>query len=156
MPVTTPALAEHNPLIPQFFSLTFEREVTGLIVSCDGLESKSEITEARSGGTGGKERPQSRTPGKLSFTPLQIKLFVLDGDTYFEDWFKLVHQEGKVNKSLRDGSIYMHDSENNIIAEWKITAAWPSKIAYSDLDADSNDAMTVTVTLAYEDFERVK
>lgn len=156
MPLTTPALAEHDPLIPHFFSLTFDKQVTGLVVSCDGLESKSEITEARAGGMGGRERPHSRTPGKLSFTPLQIKLFVLNNDSYFEDWFKLIHQQGKFKKSTRNGSIQMHDSENAIIAEWKITGAWPSKLAYSDLDADSNDAMSVTVTLAYEDFERVK
>lgn len=156
MPVTTPALAEHDPLLPMYFSLTFNNKVTGLIVSCDGLESKSEITEAKSGGNGGKERPQSRTPGKLSFTPLQIKLFVLKGDTYFEDWFKLIHQDGKFKASTRPGTIEMRDSEDNSIAEWSITGAWPSKIAYSDLDADSNDAMSVTVTIAYENFERTK
>lgn len=156
MPVTTPALAKDDPLIPHYFSLKFEREVPGLIISCDGLESKSEITEARSGGNGGRERPQSRTPGKLSFTPLQIKLFVLRGDTYFEDWFKQIHQDGKFRNSTRSGSILMYDSDNSPIAEWTITGAWPSKIAYSDLDADSNDAMSVTVTIAYENFERTK
>jgi phage tail-like protein len=156
MAVTTPALAEHDPLIPHFFSLSFGQQVPGLIVSCDGLESKSEITEARAGGQGGRERPQSRTPGKLSFTPLQIKLFVLRGDTFFEDWFTLIHQDGKFKQSTRNGSIQMYDSENTVIAQWDITGAWPSKIAYSDLDADSNDAMSVTVTLAYENFERVQ
>lgn len=155
MPLTTPGSRTDDPLVPQRFSLNFNNEVTGLIVSCDGLESKSEITDARSGGLGGKERATSRTPGKLSFTPLQVKLFVLKGDTYFEDWFKKI-QAGQLKDATRTGSIVMYDGENNTIAEWKIEAAWPSKIAYSDLDADSNDALSMTVTIVYENFERVK
>jgi phage tail-like protein len=126
-----------------------------MIVSCDGFESKSEITEAKSGGNGGRERVVSRTPGKLSFTPLQVKLFVLKDDNYFEKWFKQI-QDGKVKDATRDGSIKLYDSENTALAEWKIIHAWPSKLAYSDLDAESNDAMSLTVTLVYEDFERVQ
>jgi phage tail-like protein len=155
MPLTTPGSRKDDPLVPQHFALDFNGQVTGLIVSCDGLESKSEITDAHSGGHGGKERATSRTPGKLSFTPLQVKLFVLKEDTYFEKWFQTLHQGGKLKDATRNGSIKMYDSENNVIAEWKLESAWPSKIAYSDLDAESNDAMTMTVTIVYENFERV-
>ncbi len=155
MPFTVSGNRADDPLVPQRFALDFNGEVTGLIVSCDGLESKSDITEAHSGGQGGKERATSRTPGKLSFTPLQVKLFVLKGDTYFEKWFKQI-QSGKLKDATRTGAIKMYDSENKPIAEWKLEAAWPSKIAYSDLDADSNDAMTMTVTIVYEHFERIQ
>lgn len=155
MALTTAASRDDDPLLTHRFALTFDKQVVGMIVSCDGLESKSEITEAKSGGSGGKDRLASRTPGKLSFTPLQLKLFVLKDDTYFEQWYKQIH-EGKVAKATHNGSIMLYDSENTPVAEWKITNAWPSKLAYSDLDSDSNDAMSLTVTLAYEDFERTK
>ena len=80
MPTSAAARSE-DPLLTSRFALEFDKAVAGMIISCDGLESKSEITEAFSGGTGGKERPTSRTPGVLSFSPLQLKLFVLKGDT---------------------------------------------------------------------------
>lgn len=155
MPISTAASRDDDPLLTHRFALTFDKDVVGMIVSCDGLESKSDITKAESGGRGGKERAISRVPGKLSFTPLQIKLFVLKSDTYFETWYKQIH-EGKVKNATHTGSIKLYDSENTPIAEWKIINAWPSKLAYSDLDSDSNDAMSLTVTLAYEDFERVQ
>jgi phage tail-like protein len=154
MPVTNPGKRDDDPFLPLRFTLNFGGDVKGLIVSCDGLESKSEITEAYSGGLGGRERPASRSPGKLSFTPLQIKLFVLKSDDYFEKWFRQI-QDGQLKGATRDGSIKMYDTENRPVAEWVIIAAWPSKIAYSDLDSESNDAMNVTVTLAYEEFHRV-
>jgi phage tail-like protein len=156
MPVTVPGFRSDDPLVPQHFALDFNGQVTGLVVSCDGLESKSEITDAHSGGQGGRERATSRTPGKLSFTPLQVKLFVLKTDSYFETWFRQLHEGGKLKDATRNGSIKMYDSESKVIAEWRLTSAWPSKIAYSDLDSDANDAMTMTVTIVYEDFERVQ
>lgn len=152
---TTAAARAEDPLLTSRFSLEFDRTVAGLIISCDGLESKSEITDAFSGGLGGKERPTSRTPGVLSFSPLQVKLFVLKGDTYFEEWFKQI-QDGKVKDATKDGSIKMYDPENNAVAEWTLTGAWPSQISYSDLDAQSNEAMTMSVSLVYENFERVQ
>lgn len=150
---TTAASRSEDPLQASRFAVEFENTVAGLIISCDGLESKSEITEAYSGGLGGKERPASRTPGVLSFSPLQLKLFVLKGDTYFEQWFKKV-QDGKIKDATRDGTIKMYDTENNPVAEWTIRACWPSQISYADLEAQSNEALTMTVTLVYEDFER--
>jgi phage tail-like protein len=150
---TTAGSRSEDPLQTSRFAIEFDKTVAGLIISCDGLESKSEITEAFSGGLGGKERPASRTPGVLSFSPLNLKLFVLKGDTYFEDWFKKV-QDGKLKDSTRDGTIKMYDSENKAVAEWTMTACWPSQISYSDLDAQSNEALTMTVSLVYENFER--
>src|SRR5689334_15936683 len=132
MPLSTAANRDDDPLLTHRFALTFDKTVVGMIVSCDGLESKSEITEAKSGGNGGKERTISRTPGKLSFTPLQLKLFVLKGDTYFEDWYKQIH-EGHVKKATHNGTIKLYDSENGPVAAWEIVNAWPSKLAYSDL-----------------------
>jgi phage tail-like protein len=150
---TTAASRSEDPLQTSRFAIEFDQTVAGLVISCDGLESKSEVTEAFSGGLGGKERPASRTPGVLSFSPLNLKLYVLKGETYFETWFKAV-QDGKLKEATRNGTIKMYDSENNAIAEWTMSACWPSNIAYSDLDAQSNDALTMTVTLVYEHFER--
>ena len=152
MPTTAAARSE-DPLQTSRFAIEFDTTVAGLIISCDGLESKSEVTEAFAGGLGGKERPTSRTPGVLSFSPLQLKLFVLKGDNYFESWFKKI-QDGKLKDATRDGTIKMYDSENKAVAEWTFTGAWPSQIAYNDLDSESNEAMTMSVTLAYENFER--
>lgn len=152
---TVAASRSEDPLLSSRFSIEFDQTVAGLIISCDGLESKSEITEAVSGGLGGKERPVSRVPGVLSFSRLQLKLFVLKGDTYFENWFKQV-QNGKIKDVTRNGSIKMYDTENNPVAEWTFQGSWPSQISYSDLDAQSNEAMTMTVSLVYENFERVQ
>lgn len=150
---TTAGSRSEDPLQTSRFAIEFDKTIAGLIISCDGLENKSEITEAFSGGLGGKERPTSRTPGVLALSPLQLKLFVLKGDTYFEDWFKEI-QDGKIKDATRDGTIKMYDSENTAVAEWNFTAAWPSQLSYSDLDSQSNEAMTMSVTLVYEDFER--
>jgi phage tail-like protein len=153
MPVTTAASRSEDPLQTSRFAIEFDRTVAGLVISCDGLESKSEITEAFSGGKGGKERPASRTPGKLSFSPLQLKLFVLKGDNYFESWFRQV-QDGQLKGATRDGTIKLYDTEDKPVAEWTIRACWPSQVSYSDLDAESNEALSLTVTLVYEDFTR--
>jgi len=133
----------------------FGKVISGLLISCDGIESKHEICESRSMGSGGKERPASRTPGKLSIDPLELQLFVLKGDDFFEKWFKGI-QEGKMQSNTKNGALIMHDSEGAAIAEWKFDSAWPSKLTYTDLDSSSNDALKLTVTLVYEGFHRIK
>ncbi|NTV62397.1 MAG: phage tail protein [Oscillochloris sp.] len=151
---TEPAKGEDEPLLAHRVSFEFGKEVTGLLISCDGLESKNEILEARGAGLKGKELLPSRTPGKLSIDPLELQLFVLKSDKFFEDWFHKI-QDGKIASERRDGAIkmYGHDGKS-VVAEWKIEGAWPSKLAYSDLDSSSNDGMKLTVTLIYEGFER--
>jgi phage tail-like protein len=150
---TLPAHRVEDPLQAHRCAFEFGGKIEGLIISCDGIESKNEICEASAMGMGGKDRPTSRIPGKLSIDPLEIQLFVLKGDTFFEKWFASV-QEGKMKDSTKDGSIKLYDSEDNAVAEWVIYAAWPSKLAYTDLDSQSNDALKLTVTLVYEGFER--
>jgi phage tail-like protein len=151
---TLPANRADDPLQAHRATIEFGQEIAGLLISCDGLESKNEIVEARSMGMGGKERPASRVPGKLSIDPLELQLFVLKGDDFFEKWFKGI-QDGKIKANTKDGAIKMYDSENAQVAEWQIMAAWPSKLTYSDLDSSSNDALKLTVTLVYEGFERM-
>lgn len=150
---TLPANRAEDPLQAHRCTIEFGKQITGLIISCDGLQSKNEISEAGGMGQGGKDRPVSRTPGKLTVEPLTIKLYVLKGDDFFEKWFKGI-QEGKVKDNTRNGSIKLYDSENKPVAEWVFHSAWPSKLAYSDLDSQSNDAMTLLVTLVHEGFER--
>lgn len=150
---TLPANRAEDPLQAHRCTIEFGKQVTGMIISCDGLQSKSEVSEASSMGQGGKDRPASRTPGKLTVEPLTIKLYVLKGDDFFEKWFKGI-QEGKVKGNTKDGAIKLYDSENKAVAEWVFYAAWPSKLTYSDLDSQSNDAMTLSVVLVNEGFER--
>lgn len=152
---TIPANRSEDPLQAHRCTVEFGNEINGLLISCDGLESKNEVVESRSMGNGGKDRPASRIPGKLSIDPLELQLFVLKGDMFFEKWFKGI-QEGKIAANTKDGAIKMYDSENKPVAEWSINAAWPSKISYTDLDSDSNDALKMTVTLVYEGFERLQ
>jgi len=127
---TLPAHRSEDPLQAHRCTVEFGSEITGLLISCDGLESKNEIVESRSMGLGGKDRPASRIPGKLSIDPLELQLFVLKGDDFFEKWF-LGIQEGKIKSNTKDGAIKMYDSENAPVAEWSIQAAWPSKLTYS-------------------------
>lgn len=150
---TLPAKRTDDPLQAHRCAIEFGGKIEALIISCDGLESKNEVTEARGMGLGGKDRPASRIPGKLSIDPLELQLFVLKGDDFFEKWFKGI-QEGKIKENTKDGGIKLYDSEDNAVAEWAITAAWPSKLTYTDLDSQSNDAMKLTVTLVMEGFER--
>lgn len=98
----------------------------------------------------------SRIPGKLSIEPLTLELFVLKGDVLFEEWFEGIHKNKQLKDYTRNGSIMIYDFGGEAVAEWEFTAAWPSKLAYTDLDSSSNDALKLTVTLVYEGFERVK
>ncbi|MBX0331313.1 phage tail protein [Oscillochloris sp. ZM17-4] len=150
---TLPANRSEDPLQSHRCTVEFGTEIAGLLISCDGLESKNEIVESRSMGSGGRDRPASRIPGKLSIDPLEIQLFVLKGDDFFEKWFKGI-QDGKITSNTKDGAIKMYDSENAPVAEWSILSAWPSKLTYTDLDSSSNDALKLTVTLVYEGFSR--
>jgi phage tail-like protein len=152
---SVPARGDEEPLLAHHISLTFDSQVTSLLISFDGLESKHEVCEAIHTGLGGKELPASRTPGKLSIDPLEIQLYALKGDMFFENWFKSV-QGGKIESSRKDGTIHMYDQLNTVVGEWQISASWPSKLSYSDLDASSNDAMKLTVTLICEGFRRIQ
>jgi phage tail-like protein len=148
-----PAKGEEEPLLVYRVGVKFGSEFTGLLISCDGLESKNDILEARGTGTKGKERLPSRTPGKLSIDPLELQILVLKSDHFFEDWFKKI-QEGKIKAERRDGEMKMYDPLGEAIATWEIYGAWPSKLVYTDLDSSSNDPLKVTVTLIYEGFKR--
>ncbi|PDW02497.1 phage tail protein [Candidatus Viridilinea mediisalina] len=154
MATTMSAQREEDPLQAHRCTVEFGNQIEGLIISFDGLESKNEICEADGMGSGGVDRPTSRTPGVLSVDPIDIQLFVLKDDTFFEDWFAEINQ-GKITEGTRNGAITLYDSLDEAVAQWEIQGAWPSKLAYTDLDSQSNDAMKVTVTLVYESFERL-
>jgi phage tail-like protein len=64
---------------------------------------------------------------------------------------------GNVAKARVNGTIHMLDmASDKVVAEWTVTAAWPSKISGPNFKADGNEVATEELTVVYEDIDRLK
>lgn len=114
-----------------------------------GLDFETEVIEYREGSS--PQYHKIKMPGMQKFSNITMKRGVFLGDFELYEWWKktLMFQEGK-EKFRRDVAIRLLNEEHQPIITWVARNAWPCKVMYSDLKADSNEVAIETIELVHE------
>ena len=67
-----------------------------------------------------------------------------------ELWRRSISKRRFASDSLTDVTIQTIDSDGKKVEEWRLVNAWIKSIKYDDVSYDSEDLMTVSISLAYD------
>jgi phage tail-like protein len=114
-----------------------------------GLSFETEVIEYREGSS--PVYNKTKQPGLTKYSNITLKRGVFLGDfEFYQQWKKtMLFQEGK-QKFRRDVTIKLLDEEHKPVITWALSKAWPCKVEYADLNADSNEILIETMELVHE------
>jgi phage tail-like protein len=142
-----------DPLVAFKFGLEIEGKLSGFFTIVGGIGSETEVVEHKVVNENGETIVQ-KLPGRLTWTEVTLKRGVTSNLDIW-DWRNLVVQ-GKVDDARTNCSIIAYSQDQQPIARWEFTNAWPSKVVGPELDSGSTEYMIEEVTIVHEGMERVK
>jgi len=144
----------HHPQTPGFATMGF--------MSVSGLNVTTEVIPYREGGM---NTTTQKMPGQSDFAPITMSKGLAVGDRAMLNWmrelFTVVQGTGTGAagtdfRSLMDIKVLAHPVTKGKVpvkAAFRVYNAWPTSVAYSDLDAGANAIIIQQMTLAHEGFE---
>lgn len=148
MAKTTKDAVTGDPMVGSHFSLSMGGAVTGYFMEVSGIGSETEVTDHKitfENGFGGAIR---KIPGRLKWGDITLKRGIT-GNMDMYAWRKQV-EDGMVDTARKNISILMHDQAGGIVAQWDVTAAWPSKISGPSIKSDTSEIGVEEITLVHE------
>ncbi|MEO5685245.1 MAG: phage tail protein [Chitinophagaceae bacterium] len=114
-----------------------------------GLSFETEVIDYRDGSS--PVYNKKKLPGLTKFNNIILKRGVLLGDFDMYNLWRntLMFQEGAA-KFRRDITIKLLDEEHKPVIVWALQRAWPCKVMYADLNANSNDVLIESMELVHE------
>lgn len=154
-----------SPLQNPSVSIGFT-SVSGLAVTTDSIPYRE----------GGYNTTVHQIPGQTSFTPLTLQRGVVLGSDQNWKWMKQLFQTVEQTGGLAAGSTFRCDIEiavlnhpvpsagadlvaegatgtDSVAMRFKVYNAWPTTVAYSDLNAGDNALYVEQMTLVHEGFD---
>lgn len=154
-----------NTALPTTTTFGFT-SVSGLAVTTDSIPYRE----------GGYNTTVHQIPGQTSFTPLTLQRGVVLGSDQNWRWMKQLFQTVQQTGGLAVGRNFRCDLEiavlnhpvpslgadigggatapaDEVALRFKVYNAWPTTVAYSDLNAGDNALYVEQITLVYEGFD---
>lgn len=131
-------------------------------MSASGLNITTEIIPYRQGGM---NTTTQKLPGQSDFAPITLSKGLAVGDTAMIRWMSELfdvmqgNHSGAAGNNFRaivDIKVLAHPTTNGTRvtkAWWRVHNAWPTSLAFSDLDAGANAIVIQQMTLAHEGFQ---
>ncbi len=132
-------------------------------MSISGLNITTEVIPYREGGM---NTTTQKMPGQSDFAPITLARGLMVGDNAMTGWMKQLFtvQQGTGTRAagtqdfratitidVLDHPVTRGDAPSK--AQFKVYNAWPTAMAFSDLDAGANAIVIQQMTLAHEGFE---
>jgi phage tail-like protein len=126
-----------------------------------GLSETTEIIPYREGGMNTTTR---KMPGQTDYTPVSMSKGVIVGELAVLNWMNQLFDVVQGSQSTQqtdfriDVDIYLlahpwPGPNPPKMAGWRLHNAWPTSVAFSDLDAGANSISISQMTLAHEGWE---
>jgi phage tail-like protein len=153
-------VAIHHPTLP---SVVATAKMGFMSVS--GLNVTTEVIPYRQGGY---NTTTQKMPGQSDFSPITLSKGLIIGDLGALDWMQQLFTvvqgtgSGKAGQEFRanmDIMVLDHpvtslvDGKIPVKAAYRVYNAWPTAVAFSDLDAGANAIVVTQMTLAHEGFQ---
>lgn len=140
----------------------FEAEVEGFVRAgfskVTGLKRTVEDIQYREGGE--NETPR-HLPGQTTFEDVVLERGMTT-DSDFIDWANQIFNTDNADGAQGDDDfrktvvIYLKDKGGNRIVKWTCFRCWPKEVGDGDLDANANDVLIESMTLATEGIKKEK
>lgn len=155
-------IIKEDPLVVNHFFLEIDGEVISQLSEVNGLDVELEVTDFQQQMPNG-QYAQRKAFSKPKWTgELTVKrLAPLDAtqDAIWK-WFENIRKKGmsitSVDSERKNGSVVIYDSALSEIARWNFMNAWPSKISTDSFNVSGNDPVSESITIQYEQLDRVK
>ena len=155
-------IIKEDPLVVNHFFLEIDGELISQLSEVNGLDVELEVTDFQQQMPNG-QYAQRKAFSKPKWTgELTVKrLAPLDAtqDAIWK-WFENIRKKGMSITSLdserKNGSVVIYDSALSEIARWNFMNAWPSKISTDSFNVSGNDPVSESITIQYEQLDRVK
>jgi phage tail-like protein len=144
-----------HPGIPGFASLGF--------MSASGLNITTEVIPYREGGM---NTTTQKMPGQSDFAPITLSKGLCVGDYHAMQWMKELFTVVQGDGTGAAGADFRHTVDIKVLdhpvtkgndipvkAVYRVYNAWPTAVAWSDLDAGANAILVTQMTLAHEGFD---
>jgi phage tail-like protein len=132
-------------------------------MSVSGLNITTEVIPYREGGM---NTTTQKMPGQSDFAPITLSKGLLIGDAQLMNWMKTLFtvqqgqgtgipgQDFRATVTISVGDHPVTSTTNvPIKLQYTVYNAWPTAIAFSDLDAGANAIIVEQMTLAHEGFD---
>lgn len=143
-------LPEYDSGVGYSFGLEFDGVQIKSITEISGLKMEQDVVELKQNNPDGtytvKKLPGRWKAGEVSVTR------PLSEDSSFKDWIK-DSQFGKMGTARKGGAVIIYDYENNAIARYNITNAWPKSLEMTTLKAGDTSVLTEKLVITYEKLE---
>jgi len=134
-----------------YSSFNFLVEIDGVasagFAEADLPAGRIETIEYREGGD--KTSAARKLPGRVSYDNVVLRRGLV-GRTDLYDWWRAV-RDGAPDR--RNVVIVLLDEAREPVQRWLLRDAWPTRLAYSSLDAAKNEVAIETLELTYESFD---
>lgn len=144
---------ESDPLIGYQFELDLAGMVVGYFMDVSGIGSENEVVEHKVVDKAGREKVQM-IPGRIKWERVVLKRGITDSMQMW-DWRQMV-VDGKIGEARKPVSIKMYDRNYELMAQWDLEFAWPSKISGPSIKSDGNEVALEELTLVHEGLSRKK
>jgi phage tail-like protein len=114
-------------------------------MAVSGLVTSVEIVPGREGSS--NENAAVALPGQQRFSPVVLTRAIEPGDNEFFEWMNAVRFQ---QTERRDVTVSLLNASHEPVVVWRLSAAFPSELAYGPLDAHGNDLATETLTLVHQ------
>jgi phage tail-like protein len=131
-------------------------------MSISGLSITTDVVVYRQGGM---NTTTQKMPGQSDFAPITMSRGLIPGDSDIFAWVQQIFmvQQGSGGSTGRDEfraniDVYLLDhpvttQQVTYKAGWRIYNAWPTSLAFGDLDAGANGVELQQLTLAHEGWD---
>lgn len=147
MPADADSQQDGSWPVPQFrFEVDFGTGLNAVAFQeVTGLDVENAIIEYRKGNS--PSFSTTKMPGIRKSGNITLKRGVFSGDTKFWQWHE---QISKNQISKRTISIRLLDEGGQVMMQWQLKNAWPTKITSTDLNSDGNEVAVETLEIAHE------
>lgn len=143
-----------DPLVSCYFEADFGDHLKNVrFTEISGINAELAVVDHKIISQKGQEVVR-KVPGRTKWGDITLKRGITSEMDVYEWRQKVV--EGKVDKARTNGTIKMLEHDGNAVAEWQVTAAWPSKISGPSLKSDGDEIAMEEITICYEYIERTK
>jgi phage tail-like protein len=155
-------LTKEDALVSTNFFLEIKGEIVSNLTSVDGLSMEIEKADINQRVVDGKfVQHVAMSKPKMTGELTVKRLAPLDSSSdEMYKWFNALREHGMSANNRtgerKDGSVVIYDTTMTEIARWNFYKAWPSKMAMDSFEVTKNDPVAETITLQYEQLERIK
>ena len=149
-----PAAAQReDPLVAFKFGLEIEGKLAAFFISASGIGSESEVVEHAVTDPQSGETIIQKVPGRLIWLDITLTRG-MTSSMEISAWRQLV-VDGQIADARTNCSIIAYAQDNQEVARWNITNAWPKRVTEPFFDGSNTTHMVEEVIIVHEGVERV-